>query len=125
MVGTWWMCCVHKANVFRKQNYRRLDEGQSTMVGCNTKMSKQCIVVGYLGRIALDDNRSGGWMEWSGAVKGRAGDGDGDWEGRGEGEGEGSGNRSILDCSNIMTVLFVYWAKQACFVKAYYRPFVD
>ena len=49
-------------------------------------------------------------MEWSGAVKGRAGDGDGDWEGRGE--GEGSGNRSILDCSNMMTVLCVSWANE-------------
>ena len=68
--------------------------------------------------------RAGGWMEWSGAVKGRAGDGDGDWEGEGRGEGEGSGNRSILDSSNMMTVLSVYCAKQACFVKAYYRPFV-
>ena len=28
-------------------------------------------------------------MEWSGLVKGRAGDGDGDWEGRGEGKGRG------------------------------------
>ena len=46
-------------------------------------------------------------------------------EGEGRGEGEGSGNRSILDCSNMMTVLFVYCATQACFVKAYYRPFVD
>ena len=27
--------------------------------------------------------RAGGWMEWSGAVKGRAGDGDGEGEGRG------------------------------------------
>ena len=51
--------------------------------------------------------RAGGWMEWSGAVKGRAGDGDGDWEGEGRGEGEGSGNRSIFDCSNMMTVLCV------------------
>ena len=38
--------------------------------------------------------RAGGWMEWSGLVKGRAedgdGDGDGDSEGRGEGEGSGS-----------------------------------
>ena len=34
--------------------------------------------------------RAGGWMEWSGAVKGRAGDGDGDWEGEGaRGEGRG------------------------------------
>ena len=32
--------------------------------------------------------RAGGWMEWRGAVKGRAGDGDGDWEGEGRG-GEG------------------------------------
>ena len=39
--------------------------------------------------------RSGGWMEWNGLVKGRAGDGDGvgigegRWEGeRGEGKGE-------------------------------------
>ena len=68
--------------------------------------------------------RAVGWMEWSGLVKGRAGDGDGDGEGEGRGEGEGSGNRSILDCSNMMTVLVVYCAKQACFVKAYYRPFV-
>ena len=34
--------------------------------------------------------RAGGWMEWSGAVKGRAGDGDGDWEGEGRG-GKGRG----------------------------------
>ena len=40
-------------------------------------------------------------------MKGRAGDGDGDWEGEGRGEGEGSGNCSILDCSNMMTVLCV------------------
>ena len=51
--------------------------------------------------------RAGGWMEWSGAEKGRAGDGDGDWEGEGRGDGEGSGNRSTLDCSNMMTVLCV------------------
>ena len=63
-------------------------------------------------------------MEWSGLVKGRAGDGDGDWEGEGRGEGEGSGNRSILDCSNMMTVLCVSCAKRRYFVKAYYRPFV-
>ena len=37
--------------------------------------------------------RAGGWMEWSGAVKGRAGDvdGDGDWEGRGGKGGGGEG----------------------------------
>ena len=59
--------------------------------------------------------RADGWMEWSGAVKGRAGDGDGDGDGdgegegmgRGEGEGEGSGNRSILDCINMMMTLCV------------------
>ena len=34
--------------------------------------------------------RAGGWMEGSGAVKGRAGDGDGDWEGEGRG-GKGRG----------------------------------
>ena len=33
--------------------------------------------------------RAGGWMDWSGLVKGRAGDGDGDWEGEGRGEGGG------------------------------------
>ena len=66
--------------------------------------------------------RAGGWMEWSGAVKGRAGDGDGDGEGEG---GRGEDNRSILYCSNMMTVLCVSWAKQSCFVKAYYRPFVS
>ena len=63
--------------------------------------------------------RAGGWMEWSGAVKGRAGDGDGDgdWEGEGRREGEGCGNRSILDCINMISVLVVHCAKQACFVK--------
>ena len=45
-------------------------------------------------------------------------------EGEGRGEGDGSGNRFILDWSNMMTVLVVYCAKQACFVKAYYNPFV-
>ena len=34
--------------------------------------------------------RAGGWMEWSGAVKGRAVDGDGDWEVEGRG-GKGRG----------------------------------
>ena len=38
--------------------------------------------------------RAGGWMEWSGAVKGRAGDGDGDWEGEGRG-GKGGGRTTI------------------------------
>ena len=52
--------------------------------------------------------RAGGWMEWSGAVKGRAGDGMGIGRGRGEGGRGGEGyNRSILDCSNMMTVLCV------------------
>ena len=62
--------------------------------------------------------RAGGWMEWNGAVKGRVRDGDEDGEGRGEGEGKVSGNRSILDCNNMMTVLFVQYTKRACFVKA-------
>ena len=48
-VGTWCMCCVYKATVFRKQNYRRFDEGHFTKVGCNINMLKQCIIVGYLG----------------------------------------------------------------------------
>ena len=68
--------------------------------------------------------RAVGWMEWSGLVKGRAGDGDGDWEGEGRGEGEGSGNHSILYCSNMMTVLCVPCAKRWCFVKQNYRPSV-
>ena len=34
--------------------------------------------------------RAGWWMEWSGLVKGRAGDGDGDGDGEGGG-GEGKG----------------------------------
>ena len=123
------MCCVYKAKSIRKQNYRRFDEGQVTKVGCKTNMSKQCIIVWYLGRTALDDDRSGGrvnGMEWCGLGWGRGwGWGWGLGRGRGEGEGEGSGNRSILDCSNMMTVLFVYCADQACFVKAYYRPSVD
>ena len=35
--------------------------------------------------------RSVGWMEWSGLVKGRAGDGDGDGDGMGIGRGRGEG----------------------------------
>ena len=90
MVTAWCMCCVYKVKVFRKQNCRRFEEGQSNMVGCKTNMLKQCIIVWVFGRIALSMmiGRAGGWMEWSGAVKGRA-------------------NRSILDCSNMMTVLCV------------------
>ena len=61
--------------------------------------------------------RAVGWMEWSGLVKGRAGDGDGDWEGEGRGEGEGSGNRSILDCSNMMTVLVVHCGNKRVLLK--------
>ena len=63
------MCCVYKAKVFRKHNDRRFGEGQFTKVGCKTNMSKQCIIVGYLGRTALDYDRSGGrvdGMEWCG-----------------------------------------------------------
>ena len=51
--------------------------------------------------------RAGGWMEWSGAVKGRAGVGVGVWGGGGARGGEGSDHRPILDCSNAMTVLCV------------------
>ena len=61
--------------------------------------------------------RAGGWMEWVGAVKGRAGDGDGEGEGEGRGEGEGKGSRSILDCSNRMTVLCVACAKRRVLLK--------
>ena len=69
MVGTWCMCCVYKAKVFRKQNYRRFEEGQFTKVGCKTNMSKQCIIVGYLGEpLSMMIGRAGGCMEWSGAV---------------------------------------------------------
>ena len=87
MVAAWCMCCVYKAKVFRKQDYRRFDEGQFTKVGCKTNMSKQCIIVGYLGRTALDDDRSGrrvDGMEWCGL-----GSGSGLGFGFGEGEGEG------------------------------------
>ena len=50
-------------------------------------MLKHCIIVGDFWRIALSMmiGRAAGWMEWSGLVKGRAGDGDGDWEGEGRG----------------------------------------
>ena len=89
MVGTWCMCCVSKAKVFRKQNYCRIDEGQFAKVGCKTNMLKQCIIVGYVGRTALDDDRSGGrvdGMEWCGLGLGR-GWGWGWGLGRGRGEG--------------------------------------
>ena len=111
MVAAWCMCCVYKANVFRKQNHRRFDEGQSTKVGRKTNMLNQCIIVGYLGRTTLDDDRSGGrvdGMEWFGEGYG--------WGWGWRGEGEVSGNRSILDCSNMMTVLCVSCAKRGCFV---------
>ena len=49
--------------------------------------------------------RAGGWMEWGGAVLGGVGVGIGVWGGGGA-RGEG-GNRSILDCINMITVLFV------------------
>ena len=78
------MCCVYKAKVVRKQNYRRFDEGQFTKVGCKTNTSKQCIIVGYLIRTALDDDRSGGrvdGMEWCGLGWGRG------WGGVWGGEG--------------------------------------
>ena len=87
------MCCVYKTKVFRKQNYRRFDEGQFAKVGCKTNMSTQCIIVGYLGRTALDDDRSGGrvdGMEWCGLGWGR-GWGLGLGRGRGRGEGKGRG----------------------------------
>ena len=69
---------------------------------------------------SLDDDRSGGrvdGMEWCG-LGWRRGWGWGLGRGRGEGEGEGSGNRSILNCSNMITVLCVYCTKYACFGKA-------
>ena len=46
MVGTWCMCCVYKANLFRKQIYRRFDQGQFTKVDCKTNIPKRCIIVG-------------------------------------------------------------------------------
>ena len=49
MVATWCMCCVYKTKAFRKQNNRRFDEGQPTMVCCKTSMLEQCITVGYFG----------------------------------------------------------------------------
>ena len=69
MVAAWCMCCVCEATAFRKKHYRRFAEGQFTKVGCKTNMSKHFIIVGYLERIALDDDRSGGrvdGMEWCG-----------------------------------------------------------
>ena len=129
MVGTWCMCCVYKSKLIRKQDYRRFDEDQFTEVSCKTNMSKQCIIVGYWGRNALDDDRSGGrvyGMEWCGLGWVGVRVGVGVWGGGGaRGEGEGSDHRSIFDCSTMITVLFVHCAKQMCFVQAYYRPFVD
>ena len=60
-----YVLCV-QSKVFRKQNYRRFDEGQFTKVGCKTKMSKQCIIVKYVGTTALDDDRSGGRVDGMG-----------------------------------------------------------
>ena len=55
IVGTWCMCCVYKAKVFRKQTYRRFDEGQFTKVGCKTNKLKECIIVGCLGTVPFLD----------------------------------------------------------------------
>ena len=55
MVGTWCMCCVYNTKVFHQQNYRRIDEGQFTKVGCKTNMFKQCIIVGHLGTVPFLD----------------------------------------------------------------------
>ena len=66
-------------------------------------------------------SRAGGWMEASGAVKGRAGvrvGGRGWGLGREEGRGEeGSDHRPCLDCGTMMTELCVACLKQARFVK--------
>ena len=95
MVGTWCMCCVYKAKVFREQKYRRFDEGQFTKVGCKTNMLKQCIIVGDLGRTALDDDRSGGRAGgWNGVVRFRVGSGLG--FGFGEGEERGGKGRGVV-----------------------------
>ena len=83
------MCRVRKAKVFRKQSYRRFDEGQFTEFGCKANMPKQCMIVCYLGRTVLDDDRSGGrvdGMEWCGLGWGRG------W-GWGLGRGRGGGGR--------------------------------
>ena len=90
---------MFEANVLCKEHSRRFDAGQFTNVGCKTNMLKQIIIVGYLGRTAIDDDRSGGrvdGMEWCGLGWGRGwGWGWGLGRGRGEGEGEGSDQRSI------------------------------
>ena len=77
MAVQWWqhgVCVVcAKQTRFAATNYRRFDEGQFTKVGCNTNMSKQYMIVGYLGSIALDDDRLGGRLagiEWCGEGKG-------------------------------------------------------
>ena len=70
----WWqhgVCGVRVcgATVFCKEHYRRFDVSQFTNVCCKVKLLKQCITIMYMGRIALDDDRSGGrvdGMEWCG-----------------------------------------------------------
>ena len=51
-------------------------------------------------------DRAGGWMEWSGLVKGRAGAGAGDWGGGGE-RGRGSDHRPLGGCGTMITGLCV------------------
>ena len=98
--------CVFDPKVFCEKHYRRSDVGQSANVCCKVKLLKQCIIVGYLGRIALSMiDRAGGWMEWTGLVKGRAGAGDGDWGG--EGGGEGGVTTALWDYDAMITGLCV------------------
>ena len=74
MAVLWWehgVCgvCVCEANAFRKNLYRRFDEGQFTNVGCKTNMLEHWVIVGLVKNRSLDDDRSGGrldGMDWFG-----------------------------------------------------------
>ena len=99
MAVQWWqhgvcVVCAKQTRFANKKDYRRFDEGQFTKVGCKTNMLKQCIIVCYLGRTALDDDRSVGrvdGMEWCGLGSGSGLGlrfGFGEWEGRGGRGGE-------------------------------------
>ena len=78
--------CVCEAHVCRSTQHRRFDAGQFTNVGRSTNVPTQFgdRLMLWKNR-SLDDDRSGGWMGWSCAVKGRARFGVGVWGGEGRG----------------------------------------
>ena len=113
MAVQWWqhgVCVVYTKQTFSQKqiNDESIRVSPPRLVAKQTCRNSALSFVIWEESISMMIGLAGGWMEWSGAGKGRAGDGDGDGEGEWRGGRGGEGyNRSILDCSNMMTVLCV------------------